>query len=358
MSDKTKVQPTHAIEIFAGGMRMAKAIAAFTPSSDRPLTDVNAFGQSSPNAIVPGIQTFECVMEIPGAPDPTTLHRQLMQSWMDDNDLENYFDAGGRCQAELLQEKWLDSVPVILVARGLDSRLLEIGTNIADSLIPFVSEVYLGGTFREFLSMMDLGEAAYKKRITLRMLERRLFNGPVVIDTFNLADKADESGVDCAFQLTKIPLELAEGQFAIVQVNNEIWRKGYYYDASSNLIIFDDDGYCPGYPYGLFLREEHDVAAGLVTLDNAPVASSLQIQNEYDTEDYLEVVGVPAQGEFSYAGAAVTFSALDDGQTIHAHYLHQSENVPFKNITIIYVTERAVIHAGDAMFPLKGSLTP
>jgi hypothetical protein len=206
---------------------------------------------------------------------------------------------------------------------------------------------------------MDLGEAAYRKRITLRMLERREFNGPPAVDTFNLGDKADESGVDCSFQLTNIPLELMDGQFAIVLVNNEIWRKGYYYDASSNLIIFDSaNGYCPEYPIGLFLREEHDIAAAAVTLDNAPMVGSLQVQNEYDTEDYDEVTGVPDQGEFSYAGAVITFNAADNGQTIHAHYLHQGENVPFKNITIIYCTTRAAVFAGDPMFPLKGALTP
>lgn len=358
MSDKTKVQPPFGVEVYAGGKRIVKAIGNVTQGGDRPLSDVNAYGQSSPNAIVPGIQTYELTLEFPNAPDPSLLRKQLMQSFLAEADLDDLFDTGGIFEAELPQEKWLDAVPLVVVSSGLDSRLLETGTPIADAVIPFMQDVFFGATFRQLLTSIEMGESHVRTIATMRMLERRTMHGPVIIDAFNLADKADESGVDCSFQLSVVPqAPLIDGQYAIVLVDNEIWRNGYYYDATSNLIIFDSaGGYCPGYPVGIFLREEHDVAGAAVTLNNAPIAGSLKITNEFDTESYEEVTGAPAQGEFSYVGAAVTFNAADNGQTIHANYLHQSADVPFKNITIIYVTRRSGIHAGTPMFPLKGSL--
>jgi len=359
MSDKTKVQPPFAVEVYCCGKRIVKAIGNMTQGGDRPVSDVLAYGQSSPNALVPGIQTFELTLEIPNAPDPTLLRKQFMQAFLTETDLNDLFDTGGIFEAELPQEKWLDAVPIIILAAGLDSRVLEDGTPIDEAFVPFFTDVFLGATFRQLVTSIEMGESHVKTMITLRMLERRTFQGPVAIDSFNCDDKADESGVECSFQLTEIPTELIDGQFAVVMVDNELWRKGYYYDASSNLIIFDyAGGYCPECPVGMFLREEHDIAAALVTLENIPLDGSLKITNEYDTERYLRVAAAPAQGEYSYVGAAVTFNALDNGQTIHANYLHQGPNVPFKNITIVYVTERTDILAGTPLMPLKGSTGP
>lgn len=358
MSDKTKVQPTYATEVYAGGKRIVKAIGNVTQGGDRPLTDVNAYGQSSPNAIVPGIQTYELTLDFPNAPDPTLLRKQIMQSFLAEDDLNDLFDTGGIFESELPQEKWLDAVPIVVINSGLDSRVLETGTPIIEAFIPPFTDVFFGNTLRQLVTSIEMGESHTKTVISMRMLERRQFNAPVAIDAFNLADKADESGVDCSFQLSAQPQStLIDGQWAIVMVEGEIWRNGYYYDASSNLIIFDSaGGYCPDYPTGIFLREEHDIAAAAVTLNNAPMIGSLKITNEFDTESYEEVTGAPAQGEFSFVGAVITFNALDNGQTIHANYLHQGPAVPFKNITIIYPTRRAAVHAGTALFPAKGAM--
>jgi len=360
MADKTKTQPNRAIEMYFGGKQVVKAVGNVTASTDRPLTDVLGYAMKTPNAITSGIQTYEISMDIPGDPDPSVFFKQLIQSFFDDDGVvrDSLFAAGGIFQAELPSEEILDQIPVVIYAQGLDARLLETGTPITDVLVPFVSEVYYGITVRQLLSMFDLGEAAYKKNLTVRPLMRHMLNGPVAIDVYNLADKDVElSPEQCAFQLTEKPLRLIDGQFAFVLVNNEVWHKGFWYDAANRMIIFDqDNGYCPENPIALFLREEQTIAGGAVTLDNVPIVNGIVITNEYDTEKYIEVVGAPGIGEYTIAGAVVTFNALENGNVIHADYFHQSDNVPFKNITVIYVISNPGIMAGDPFMPMTGAL--
>jgi len=359
MSDKTKSQPNRAIEIYCGGKLLCKAIGNVTISTDRPLTDVLAYGQRYPNATIAGTQTFEISLDIPGAADMTTLYKQLLQSFFADDDLDDIFEAGGIFRAEFPQEDILDNVPIVIIAEGLDARLLETGTPVTDLIIPFIAEAYFGCTLRQLLSVVDLGENHYRRNLTLKPIERRVFNGPIAIDMFNLGDKEDLSGIECAFQLTDTPLKLIDGQYCVVMVDNQIWRKGYYYDAGAGVIIFDEaNGYCPGNPTALFLREEHTIGAlGVVNLDNEPMANGIVITNEFDTEKYIEVGAAPAEGEYTIAAAVATFNVIEIGDVIHATYFHQSANVPFKNITIIYVTSSPGIKAGDPFFPMSGDLS-
>lgn len=360
MADKTKTQPNRAIEIYFGGKQVVNAIGNITASTDRPLTDVPGYGMKTPNAIVAGIQTYEVSLDIPGDPDPAEFFRQAIQSFFDADgvDRDALFVAGGIFQAELPNEEILDQIPVVVLAQGLDSRLLETGTPITDVLVPFVSEVYYGMTVRQLLSMLDLGEASYKKNITMRPLMRHMLNGPVAIDVFNLADKdVTISPEECAFLLTEIPLRLIDGQYAFVMVNNEIWHKGFWYDAANRMMVFDqDNGYCPENSIALFLREEQTIAAGTVTLDNIPILDGIVITNEFDTEKYIESAGAPAVGEYTIAADVVTFNVAENGAIIHADYFHQSANVPFKNITMIYVVSNPGIKAGDPFFPMVGAL--
>ena len=360
MADKTKTQPNRAIEMYFGGVQVVTAIGNVTASTDRPLTDVLAYGMKTPNAIVAGIQTYEISMDIPGAPDPSLFFKQAIQSFFDANGTvrDSLFAAGGIFQAELPNEEILDQIPVIIYAQGLDARLLETGTPITDVIIPFISEVYYGITVRQLLSMVDLGESAYKKNITVRPLMRHMLNGPVAVDVFSLADKDVTLSPElCAFQLSAVPLRLIDGQYAFVMVDNEIWHRGFWYDAANRMMVFDEDnGYCPEAPIALFLREEQTIAAAAVTLDNIPMALALKVTNEFDTEEYIEVVAAPAIGEYTIAGGVLGFNAAENGNVIHGHYFHQGVNVPFKNITIIYVIANPGIMAGDPFFPMTGAL--
>jgi len=346
--------------MYFGGVQVVNAIGNVTLSTDRPLTDVLAYGMRTPNAIVAGIQTYEVSMDIPGDPDPSVFFKQAVQSFFDADGAvrDSLFDAGGIFEAELPNEDMLDQIPVILYCQGLDARLLETGTPITDVIVPFISEVYYGITVRQLLSMVDLGEAAYKKNVTVRPLMRHMLNGPVAVDVFNLADKDVTISPElCAFQLTNVPLRLIDGQYAFVMVDNEIWHSGFWYDAVNRMIVFDqDNGYCPEAPIALFLREEQTIAAAAATLDNVPMADALKVTNEFDTEEYIEVTGAPAIGEYSIAGGVLTFNAAENGNVIHAHYFHQSASVPFKNITIIYVITNPGIHAGDPYFAMTGAL--
>ncbi len=235
---------------------------------------------------------------------------------------------------------------------------METGTPINDLIVPFVSELYYGMTVRQLLSMLDLGEAAYKKNITLRPLMRHMLNGPVAIDVFNLADKDVTISPElCAFQLTATPLRLIDGQYVFLMVDNEILHKGFWYDAVNGMLVFDDDnGYCPGYPRALFLREEHTIAAAAATLDNVPMANGLKVTNEFETEEYIEVAAAPAIGEYTNTLGVLAFNAAENGAIIHAHYFHESADVPFKNITVIYVIANPGIMAGDPFMPMVGAL--
>jgi len=362
MADKTKSQPNRAIEIYVGGKSIVKAIGNVSPSTDRPLTDVNAYAMRTPNATIAGTQTYELSIDIPGDADTTTIYKQLLQSFFapDGADLDDLFNAGGIFHAELPHEDILDQVPIVIVAAGLDARLLETGTPITDVLQPFVSEVFYGCTLRQLLSILDLGESHFRRNITLKPLMKHALNGPVAIDVYNRADKdIGLSPEECAFQLSHIPLRLIDGQYAFVMVNNEVWHKGFYYDAVNGFIVFDqDNGYCPEDPTALFLREEHTIAAAAATLDNAPMVHGVVITNEFDTEKYIEVAAAPALGEFTIAADLLGFNAGENGEIIHAHYFHQSDNVPFKNITVIYVIANPGIKAGDPFFPMVGTMAP
>ena len=360
MSDKTKSQPNRAIEMYCGGKLICKAIGNVSLTTDRPLTDVLAYGQRTPNATIAGTQTFEISIDIPGDADTTTIYRQILQSFFDNDDLDDIFDVGGIFHAELPQEDILDNVPIVILAQGLDARLLETGTPITDVLKPFLSEAYFGCTLRQLLSVLDLGESHYRRNLTLKPLERRVFNGPVAIDCFNTGDKKDISGLDCAFQLTDTPLRLIDGQYACVLVDNKIWRKGYWYNGAG-IFVFDElNGYCPGDPTALILREEQTIAAlGAVALDNIPMPAGLVVTNEFDTEKYIQVAAAPDMGEYTWAPATanLVFGVGEIGNIIHADYFHQSADVPFKNITIIYVIENPGIKAGDPFFPMIGDLS-
>ena len=361
MADKTKSQPNRAIEIYVGGKSIVKAIGNISVSTDRPLTDVNAYAMRFPNATIAGTQTYELSIDIPGDADTATIYKQLLQSFFDPDgaDLDALFAAGGIFHAELPHEDILDNIPIVVVAQGLDTRLLETGTPITDLLRPFVSEVYYGMTVRQLLSVLDLGEAHFKRNVTLKPLMKHALNGPVAIDVFGLPDKnIDLSPEECAFLLTYAPLRLIDGQFCFIMVNNEVWHKGFWYDAANGLLVFDqDNGYCPGYATALFLREEQTVVATAVTLDNEPMANGLIVTNEFDTEKYIAVAAAPAVGEYTIAaGGVLGFNAGDNGEVIHADYFHQGPNVPFKNITVIYVITNPGIRAGDPFAPMTGAL--
>lgn len=357
MSDKTKNQPMRAIEIYAGGKEICKAIGNVSLSTDRPVTDIPAYGQKYPNSSIAGTQTFELSIDIPGDNDNTTVYKQIMQNFFDEDDLNDIFESGGIFEGEFPNEDYLDSVPIVILAQGLDARLLETGTPIDEIIIPYMSEAYFGCTLRQLVSVLDLGEDAYRRNLTLKPIERRIFNGSVIIDTFNRVDKIDHSPEECAFQLTATPLALIDGQYAVVMVDNQILRKGYWYDSTNGYIIFDTD-YCPNYPTAIFLREEHDIGAlGAVTLNNEPMAGGLRVTNEFDTDKYIEVGAAPGIGEYTLAGADLTFNVAEVGNVIHAHYVHRSADVPLNNITVIYVTESSGIKAGDPFFPLRGDLS-
>lgn len=360
MADKTKTQPNRAIEIYFGGKQIVSAVGNVSVSTDRPLTDVLAYGMKTPNAIVAGIQTYEVSLDIPGDPDPAAFFRQAIQAFFasDGADRDALFNAGGIFEAELPSEEILDNVPIVILAQGLDSRLLETGTPINDIIVPHTSEVYYGVTVRQLLSMFDLGEAAHKKNFTIRPLMRHMLNGPVAIDMFGLIDKDVSLSPElCAFQLTETPLRLIDGQYAFIMVNNEIWHKGFWYDAVTGLMVFDEiNGYCPKDPIALFLREEQTIAAAAATLDNIPIVDGIVVTNEFDTEKYIEVAAAPGVGEYTIAGALLGFNAVENGNVIHADYFHQSDDVPFKNITIIYVVSNPGVKAGDPFFPMTGAL--
>lgn len=357
MAERVKTQPNRALEIYVGGKLIAKAIGECTITTDRPLTDVPAYGMRFPNSVVAGMQTFEITMDIIAPPTPIETYKQLLQSFIVGDDLDDIFDVGGIYEGELPYEDILDQIPMVVIAEGADSRLLDTGTPINDVITPTVVEVYYGMTVRQLMSQLSLGEAHFKRNLVLKPTERKIFQGPIAIDTFNRNDKLIESGVECGFRLSATPIRLIDGQYVIVLVNNEIWRKGFYYH--DQIVEFDEpNGYCPDYPIALFLREEQVVVGAAVTLDNVPMNNGEVVTNEYDTEKYVRVgAGAEGIGDYSIAGAVLTFNAGDNGQIIHADYFSQNANVPFHNITIIYTTTKATVKAGDAFSPLRGDMS-